>query len=258
MAIFSKNPHASNDDRDLFNSIADRYCKKDLLPAQRVARQCRLGQTLRGIVNGSDIAVLEVGCGAGFSVEYLRGGYLQYVGVDYADALIELARIYHSGNGIRFEHADIMTFETEGRFDVIFMIGVLHHFEQIDAAMKRMAQLLKPGGWLVANEPQPGNPLIRLARWVRKRVDSGYSAEQRELSAVELRRLFVDCGLDEVWLRPQGLLSTPFAEVAMPAQWLVTPLSRIACATDRVVERWFAPMLYRLSWNLVAAGRKRG
>jgi len=244
-------------DRELFNSIAGQYCRKDLLPAQRVARQCRLGQTLRGIVSGSDIAVLEVGCGAGFAVEYLRGSYLQYVGVDHSDALIELARKYHSGEGIRFENADIMTFETDGRFDVILMIGVLHHFEEICGAMKRMVKLLKPGGWLVANEPQPGNPIIRIARWIRKQVDSGYSAEQRELSADELRRLFGECGLHDVRLSPQGLFSTPFAEVAMPAQWLVTPLSRFACTADRLIERSLGPLLYPLSWNLVAAGRKR-
>jgi SAM-dependent methyltransferase len=79
-------------DRELFDRISGGYWLKDLLPAHRSARQCRLEQTIMSIPVSSNITILEVGCGAGFSAEYLRGKYHEYCGIDYSDELIKYLR----------------------------------------------------------------------------------------------------------------------------------------------------------------------
>ncbi len=50
-----------NRDRALFDTIAHKYCRKDLDPASRLARCCRLEQTLGCLAVGHDISLLEVG-----------------------------------------------------------------------------------------------------------------------------------------------------------------------------------------------------
>ena len=175
--------------------------------------------------------------------------------------MVDLAEAINGGPGISFETADATKFSTTRRFDVIFMIGVLHHLPEPAATLRHLTGLLKIDGCIVINEPQNGNPLIQFARGVRKITDSHYSNDQTVYSGVGLRTVFSDAGCELVKLVPQGLLSTPFAEVAMPAQAFVTPLSSLACALDRMMESSFPRLLGHLTWNLIAiaepAGRPR-
>jgi SAM-dependent methyltransferase len=243
-------------DRALFDRIAREYCRKDLTPASRVARRQRLFRTLARVPLDGQMAVLEAGCGAGFSANYLRGRCSTYVGIDYSENLIEYARHHNAAGGAHFAAASIYDFEPEHRLDLVFMIGVLHHLADMDGALRRMFTWLKPEGWLAANEPQPGNPLVQLARRVRKRVDGSYSDDQETLSSRRLHRLFRAAGFVNVRTRPQGIISTPFAEVVLNPQFVTRPLATVACWFDTAAESLLWPLLAPVSWNLVAVGQR--
>ncbi|MFK7767651.1 MAG: trans-aconitate 2-methyltransferase [Mariniblastus sp.] len=244
-------------DRELFNRIADKYCKKDLAGSSQVARKHRLIETISVVSNGTANTILEVGCGAGFSADYLKGKYDRFIGVDYADQLIEYAKAHHSADDVEFHASDIRDFVPSQPCDIVVMIGVLHHFDNIPEVMDLIVPMVKPGGWLIANEPQPGNPMVQLARGIRKSVDSGYSSDQVTLSGSDLTTLYKDAGLEEIKIVPQGLLSTPLAEVVLPPQFLTKPLAHAACGFDRIAHNPVTNGLMKfLSWNLVAAGRR--
>jgi hypothetical protein len=87
-------------------------------------------------------------------------------------------------------------------------------------------------------------------------VDRSYSRDQVQLSRKELRRLFSQTGLADVEIRPQGIFSTPFAELPLKPDWLVATPSRVACWLDGTLERAMGSLLLPLSWNLVAVGRR--
>lgn len=243
-------------DRALFDGIAEQYTRKDLHPAASVARRQRLLRTLAAAPLPDRPAILEAGCGAGFSARYLDGRFSRFVGIDYADNLIQAARKHNAAAGARFETANIKQLDLDEQFDAVVMIGVLHHLDDMPAAIDQLTAVLKPGGWLLANEPQPGNPLIRAARGIRKRMDKGYSDEQDQLSAEHLCRLYRDAGLQDVAAVPQGLLSTPLAEVPVGPTVLTKPLAHVLCGVDTLIETAAGPLLSKLSWNLVARGRK--
>ena len=242
-------------DRELFDRIAEDYCQKDLLPAQRRARMLRLLQTFRHADIDDSGDLLEIGCGAGFAATYLRGRYRSFHGIDHSTKFVELANTINGGPGITFETADATTFGIDRRFDVIFMIGVLHHLTEPVAALRHLATLLKPEGTIVVNEPHDGNPLIQLARHIRTKTDSDYSEDQRVYSGDGLRAVFDEAGCTPVKLIPQGLLSTPFAEIALPAQTLLSPLSSLTCAVDRTIENAVPWALRYLTWNLIAVAQ---
>jgi 2-polyprenyl-3-methyl-5-hydroxy-6-metoxy-1,4-benzoquinol methylase len=242
-------------DREHFDSIADRYAAKDLAPSSRIARRHRFYRTVAALPVDAFERVLDVGCGAGFGADYLRGRYEDYIGIDHSRRLIEVAAEKNSGTGVRFETSSIDAYDPPHRFDLIVMIGVLHHLEDPARSMKTMAPWLEPGGYLVANEPQPANSVISAARRARAHFDASYSSEQEEISAAELRALFVGAGLEGISITPQGLVSTPFSELVLKPFAVTTPLARFACAVDGLIERRSGPWLGAVSWNLIGCGR---
>jgi trans-aconitate methyltransferase len=247
---------AARRDRELFDAIAAGYARKDLHPASRIARRHRLLRTVARVPLAPDARILEVGCGAGFAAHYLAGRYAAYHGIDHAAALIDHARTRFGAPAVRFDVADVDGFETDGPYDLVLMIGVLHHLAAPEGTLRRLRGRLRPGGFLAANEPQSGNPLLQAARGIRTRIDPAYSADQRTFGAAALFRMLVDSGFDRVDVRPQGFLSTPFAEVPLgPAAW-TRRLAAAACRIDAATEDALGPWLEPLSWNLVATGRR--
>lgn len=243
-------------DRALFDTIAYEYCRKDLLSAHRAARKLRTEQTVRYIPGRNLGSVLEVGCGAGFSAAYLAGAYSKFVGIDYSEKLIDYAREKNNLPGAEFVVGDVNAFAPDELFDVVLMVGFLHHVDDATATLRHLKSFVRPGGWIAANEPQKGNRVISAMRGVRKKVDRKYSDEQLEFSKQEMFAMFGGAGLCDVSVRPHGLFSTPFAEVAMPFQWALTPIVQLACATDRFMESQIPRALEPLSFNLVAVGRR--
>lgn len=242
-------------DRELFDAIADRYSAKDLAPSSRPARRCRLERTIEGVPDRNFDRVLEVGCGAGFGAEYLRGRFNHYVGIDHSRRLIEAARERIPLENVHFEATSIDQFNPRSPFDLIFMIGVLHHLEDASRALEKMVSWLRPGGYLVANEPQPGNPMVHVARRVRARRDTSYSSEQVELDARQLRSMLEGAGIEGIEISAQGFLSTPFAEVVLKPYCIMAPLARAACTADGWLEKAHPSWTQRLSWNLIVRGK---
>jgi SAM-dependent methyltransferase len=240
-------------DRALFDRIAPDYVRKDLTDSCRIAREQRLRQTLKPI--GARVGhLLEVGCGGGFAARYLDGLYDTYTGVDYSEELVGYARRYNAGPGREFLSVNIKDFAPSRRFDVVLMVGVLHHMPDPAGILGQLRQLLSPRGIVVVNEPQRGNPAISALRWVRKRVDPSYSPDQVEFSEGELRALFERAGYD-VQSFPQGLLSTPFAETRPFPRAISLWLSRFATQVDPALERIIAlTPARRLAWNAVVLG----
>jgi SAM-dependent methyltransferase len=243
-------------DRELFERIAQDYARKDLRPAHRLARRHRLLQTLRMVPNRQDLEVLEVGCGAGYAAAYMKGLYRRFVGIDYSEQLIRYATEVNKQPGASFRICDVEDLESDRQFDLIFMIGVLHHLARPELVLQHLRACLKPGGWLVANEPRRGNPLIDVARYVRKRIDSSYSADQREYSPEELRSLYEAAGFRNVTTFPQGIFSTPIAEVVLPLQVAATVLSKIGCSLDTWLESHAQAMVKGIAWNVVVQGQR--
>ena len=246
-----------DDDKKLFDDIAANYVKKDLTPYCRIARKQRLERSLKGIKLPIK-NMLEVGCGAGFTVDYLKDKYVNYTGVDYSKNLINYAIEHNGSTGVKFECLNINEFDSGIKFDVILMIGVLHHIPEPEDAIETLARILSPQGTIVVNEPQSGNPLIGLLRKIRKKIDNNYSEDQVEFTEDEIRSIFERCGYD-VKTYSQGILSTPLAESKILPGFIGMPLAWIAVILDPLLEKLFSiSFLKNLTWNVVAQARQKG
>ncbi len=244
-------------DRGLFNDIAEKYCRKDISVSSRIPRKYRLLRTLSVLPQMSGVKILEVGCGCGYAADYLAGLYGKYIGVDYAERLIEYAQKYNGKSNASFVVANINDYHPDEKVDVVIMVGVLHHFEDYNRTFRHILDLLKTGGWLVINEPQSGNFFVQIARKARAVLDKGYSAEQGTFSYKRLRKLYEENDLGRIKIIPQGVWSTPFAEVTLKPDFIFGAVARMAVLADTLVESVFGMLLKYISWNLIAAGQKK-
>jgi len=241
-------------DQALFDNIAESYAKKDFIHYCREARKQRLLQSIQNLEKPVG-SILEIGCGAGFTAEYLKDYYHSYTGLDYSENLINFAQQHHRDKRIEFICSSLDAFETSNRFDAIVLIGVLHHMPQPEKALQQIKHLLKETGTVIVNEPAKNNLMVRLLRYIRKKTDSDYSSDQVEFSCEELKVMFESQGLQPT-VYFQGIFSTPFAETTFLPGWLAEPFALLACKLDRFLEKNTPKNLLKfLSWNVVVQGR---
>jgi len=96
------------------------------------------------------MAVLDVGCGTGAITSGIAervGPTGRVVGIDSSEHLIAQAQ-QHTQTNLRFEVADINTFEVDDRFDLVTSARVLQWLHNPEEVLQHMVRLLKPGGIL--------------------------------------------------------------------------------------------------------------
>jgi 2-polyprenyl-3-methyl-5-hydroxy-6-metoxy-1,4-benzoquinol methylase len=103
------------------------------------------------IAKRMDGDVLDVGCGEGLLVERLAEVSQSVVGIDPDDRAIKqaVARTKTLAN-VEVQRVGLMDLQAErDSYDLIIFGAALHHLE-LEGALQRSAQLLRPGGRVVA------------------------------------------------------------------------------------------------------------
>lgn len=160
------------------------------------------------------MAVLELGCGTGyFTREAARSG-AEIVAIDISPELLEIARANCSAPNVRYEiqNAYGLTYP-EAVFDSVVGSSILHHLE-IEAALREIYRVLKPGGTMFFTEPNMLNPQIAIQKnvpWVKRKL--GDSPDETAFFRWPLRRLLEQKGYRDVRIEPFDFLhpKTPFA-----------------------------------------------
>jgi len=125
-------------------------------------------------------AVADLGCGPGNSTEVLAARFPGAVvtGLDSSSDMIEAAR--KRLPALRFETADIETWDGPGPFDAILANAVLQWVPDHATVLPRLAGRLAPGGSLAVQMPdnleEPAHRLMRQVasdkRWSHKLADA--------------------------------------------------------------------------------------
>jgi SAM-dependent methyltransferase len=104
----------------------------------------------------SEPRVLDAGCGSGRIGEFvLEAGTGRYVGIDFSEPMIEMAR----GRLERFEErvelilGDFLEAPLKGPYDVVLALGLFDYLPDAERFSRRMFSLCAPGGSLVASFP---------------------------------------------------------------------------------------------------------
>jgi SAM-dependent methyltransferase len=197
--------------------------------------------------------LLDVGCGTGEDVRTLArrvvpGG--RAIGVDASEGMVAEARrraAAEGAEGAEFVRADVRALPLgDGAADGSRAERVLQHLDDPAAAIAEMARIVRPGGRVVAAEPDWGTLVI----------DSGDAEAAAEVATAaglrlrsglvgrSLRRLFAEAGLEEVTAVARTLVVTDRARADMLFD--LTGAARQAVADGRLAARradgWLADL----------------
>src|ERR1044072_4768425 len=207
-------------------------------PAGRVRWARRLKMLSSRLKPG--MTVLELGCGTGFLTRGLARSGAEVVAIDVSPELLEIAKTNCSASNVRYQIQNAYALSySEGMFDSVLGSSILHHLE-IDAALRDIHRVLKPGGTIFFTEPNMLNPQIAIQKnvpWIKRKL--GDSPDETAFFRWPLRRLLEQTGYRDVRIDPFD-----FLHPKIPG-FLVNPVSGLGGFLERMpLIAEFAGSLY--------------
>ncbi|HWN50854.1 MAG TPA: bifunctional 2-polyprenyl-6-hydroxyphenol methylase/3-demethylubiquinol 3-O-methyltransferase UbiG [Xanthobacteraceae bacterium] len=128
-----------------FNPVRLAYIRD--AACRQFGRDARRPPCLKGI------RILDIGCGGGILSEPLARLGAEVVGADPSPNNIEAAKLHAERGGLTIDYR-VTAAETlaDGgeRFDVVLAMEVVEHVADVDLFVRRCAEMVKPGGLMVA------------------------------------------------------------------------------------------------------------
>jgi len=165
--------------------------------------------------------ILEIGCGAGrYTLALLERGH-KVSGTDVSQESLDTLKGFAAEEGLdKNLSLEKNNFEEEAecekyfdKFDLVLCVNVIQYFhpEKREQIFANMVKAVKRGGFVVAMEPNPLNPLYYpwfLWNGMTNATGGKWSADKGMLTTClpSLKRLFQGAGLTEIQFRRYALL----------------------------------------------------
>lgn len=197
---------------------------------------------------------LDLGCGTGWTHEALRhmGLDRRVIGLDISLGMLGYAR----RRGMPVVLGDVGALPVaSASVDVVLAKGVLHHLSDLPVALAEIHRVLRPGGFLVAAEPNR-SPFRRLGALVPGR-DRHFSELHRDFSRREILAAMRPYFQIED-LRFFGWLAYPFsfpdvANFGRRLRLTVRGIQRLIRLDEKLCR---LPEIRSLSWALLVRARR--
>jgi SAM-dependent methyltransferase len=153
----------------------------------------RLTQLIRRYKKSTGNTLLDVACGTGRHISYLKSNF-DVEGIDLDRNMLRIAR--KRNVGLRFHNGNMLTFRLNKRFDAITClfsaIGHMTSTKELQRAVRNMSLHLKPGGvliiepWITPRNFKSGTINVVTAKKPELRlVRVGRSTDRGRLSTLE-------------------------------------------------------------------------
>lgn len=189
----------------------------DAIRAQPAVREWK-ERTFAALAPRPGAVLLDLGCGTGEDVLALAGLVApggRAIGVDASAEMVAEARRRAAGTGtgsaVEFVHCDAHALALpDDAVDGARVERVLQHLDDPGRAVAELARAVRPGGRVVAAEPDWGTFVIDSDDAEIAAVVSAAAARRLRSSGVgrTLRRLFLEAGLEQVELTTRALIIT--------------------------------------------------
>jgi SAM-dependent methyltransferase len=168
---------------------------------------CRCRYLLRKLtaLQGRDLSLLDVGCGAGITLRHLDAfaseKIARYVGIDLQAERLKQRYRDVTDIDVAFHNVDLDDDWDVGRFDVVWCSEVIEHLMDDLGQVKKMMRAVKPGGLVLITTPcldfvehmgKSFPPILETS----PTQDGGHV--RRGYGAGDIRRLAAEAGLDVV------------------------------------------------------------
>lgn len=104
--------------------------------------------------------VLDLGCGTGINMDWLKGSKARIIGCDLSNGMLGHAK--QKGHRVTQGTAVRLPFPDE-TFNLVYSFKVLPHVREIESALEEICRVLKPGGIAVLEHYNPNS----LRGWIK-------------------------------------------------------------------------------------------
>ncbi len=165
---------------------------------------------------GEQYSFMELGCGGSSYLPYLAKKYdnLQLFGIDKSLVGCKLAVTGIKGglSKVNVVQGDVLQIPLKSdKFDIVFSLGLIEHFDHPEKILKKHVDLLKPGGLLICVVPNVfgiQGKVYGLKFWYPKDLPSkylkGWIWGMRCISIKDLETWLTDFGLNDIYVKPIG------------------------------------------------------
>ena len=186
--IFKKSPEK------FWDLISARYAASPI--SDITAYETKI-ETIKSYLSPEDV-VLDIGCGTGTQCGDLAGNVKQVTGIDISAKLLAIAEqrtAERKLDNVEFIKTSLYDERLKAdSFDVVMAFYVLHFFEDLDAAVKRIHALLKPGGLFISETACLGEKSQMTGKLVRFAGRLGFLPGINLLTTGQLERALEEAG----------------------------------------------------------------
>ena len=98
-----------------------------------------------------ELKILDIGCGTGQLIKEISDQYnkVNYLGIDVAENMIEVAKKNNKGKNVKFKTSSIESFESNEKYDIIICTHAFPYFPNKQEMIKKMAGLCNKKGQVI-------------------------------------------------------------------------------------------------------------
>lgn len=207
-------------DLDFYNRVASEWWDKTAkIYALYHLNPARFHYFDRHINDWTGLKVLDVGCGGGFSCEYLakRGAIVS--GIDQSENCIRAARKHAAENHLAIDYrhgfAENLPYADQS-FDVVVCVDVLEHVSDLRQTIAETHRVLKPGGVFcfdtINRTFKSKLIMIWLLEDLMRQIPRGIHDWQKFIKPEELENVMLKTGFEAIEMRGFNVLGETVQE----------------------------------------------
>lgn len=159
---------------------------------------------IQRIAHLTDKDVCDVGCGGGILSESMAGAGARVLGIDLAQAVLDVAELHASEGKITVQYravaAEELARERPGAFDIVTCMEMLEHVPDPARSVAALAKLAKPGGHVIVSTLNRNLLAFAVAivgaEYVARALPRGTHEYMKFIRPSELARWGRDVGLE--------------------------------------------------------------
>jgi ubiquinone/menaquinone biosynthesis C-methylase UbiE len=249
--------------RDHYERIADAYLNNLSYPHTR-EYLAYMDRAVLKLTAGEQMgAVAEICCGAGEAFRLFDGSVQLGIGVDVSQSMLETARRDIPDEARLFVNGDAMRLPLrDSQFDMVVMLGGIHHVNDRDRLLAEVRRILKPRGVFIWREPLDDFFLWRLLRAIVYKLSPTLESHtERPLRRRDTQARLERAGFTlEIW-RTMGFFGYCFLMnsdvLAINRIWQYVPAATALTSAAATIDEWTLTWPFLSGAGLAVVGRAR-
>ena len=135
-----------------------------------------------------ELKILDIGCGTGQLINEIRQQFqcVNYLGIDVAENMIDIAKKNNESENIKFKTCSIETFDCQDKYDIIICTHAFPYFPNKEDMMKKIASLCNEKGQVIIVNSSTNSLKDLIINFFLKATTS----KAKYLSINEMKKLF--------------------------------------------------------------------